>query len=150
MGYQKTQWKDHIEGVQVGTPVNAVNMNKIEEGIAQAHLISQLDRLWVGNLKANDTTISLSNPITNYRLLMVIGTSSQYSHFAVSNILPASSAPAAGDQAFVVSSDPNVGIARLVLDPNTSIQFQFTSTTSLKSLSGFSATARLTAVIGIR
>lgn len=36
MGYQKTQWKDHIEGVQVGTPVNAVNMNKIEEGIAAA------------------------------------------------------------------------------------------------------------------
>lgn len=34
MGYQKTQWKDHIEGVQVGTPVNAANMNKIEEGIA--------------------------------------------------------------------------------------------------------------------
>lgn len=34
MAYQKTQWKDHIEGVQVGTPVNAVNMNKIEEGIA--------------------------------------------------------------------------------------------------------------------
>lgn len=34
MAYQKTQWQDHIEGVQVGTPVNAVNMNKIEEGIA--------------------------------------------------------------------------------------------------------------------
>lgn len=34
MGYQKTQWQDHIEGVQVGTPVNAANMNKIEEGIA--------------------------------------------------------------------------------------------------------------------
>lgn len=36
MAYQKTQWKDHIEGVQTGTPVNAVNMNKIEEGIAAA------------------------------------------------------------------------------------------------------------------
>lgn len=34
MAYQKTQWQDHIEGVQVGTPVNAANMNKIEEGIA--------------------------------------------------------------------------------------------------------------------
>lgn len=33
MAYQKTQWKDHIEGVQVGTPVNAVNMNKIETGL---------------------------------------------------------------------------------------------------------------------
>lgn len=39
MAYQKTQWKDHIEGVQVGTPVNAVNMNKIEDGIAQAHTL---------------------------------------------------------------------------------------------------------------
>ena len=36
MAYQKTQWQDHIEGVQVGTPVNAANMNKIEEGIAAA------------------------------------------------------------------------------------------------------------------
>lgn len=36
MAYQKTQWKDHIEGVQTGTPVNAANMNKIEEGIAAA------------------------------------------------------------------------------------------------------------------
>ena len=39
MAYQKTQWKDHIEGVQVGTPVNAVNMNKIEEGNAAAHAL---------------------------------------------------------------------------------------------------------------
>ena len=59
MAYQKTQWKDHIEGVQVGTPVNAVNMNKIEDGIAQAHLISRLDTLWEGSLTADNTTISL-------------------------------------------------------------------------------------------
>ena len=44
MAYQKTQWKDHIEGVQVGTPVNAVNMNKIEDGIAAAQ---SADILWV-------------------------------------------------------------------------------------------------------
>lgn len=43
MGYQKTQWKDHIEGVQVGTPVNAANMNKIEEGIAAAFPTSGSD-----------------------------------------------------------------------------------------------------------
>lgn len=34
MPYQKTQWKDHIEGVQTGTPVNAANLNNMEEGIA--------------------------------------------------------------------------------------------------------------------
>ena len=30
MPYQKTQWKDHIEGVQTGTPVNAANLNNME------------------------------------------------------------------------------------------------------------------------
>lgn len=46
MAYQKTQWKDHIEGVQVGTPVNAANMNKIEEGIAQACAIGDTEGTW--------------------------------------------------------------------------------------------------------
>lgn len=46
MGYQKTQWKDHIEGVQTGTPVNAVNMNKIEEGIARACAIGDAEGTW--------------------------------------------------------------------------------------------------------
>ncbi len=46
MAYQKTQWKDHIEGVQVGTPVNAVNMNKIEEGIAAACAIGDAEGTW--------------------------------------------------------------------------------------------------------
>lgn len=46
MGYQKTQWKDHIEGVQVGTPVNAANMNKIEEGIARACAIGDTEGTW--------------------------------------------------------------------------------------------------------
>ena len=78
MAYQKTQWKDHIEGVQVGTPVNAVNMNKIEEGIAQAHLISRLDTLWEGSLTADNTTISLAKPITDYRMLIVVGSANQY------------------------------------------------------------------------
>lgn len=36
MAYQKTQWQDHIEGVQTGTPVNAANMNKIEDALAKA------------------------------------------------------------------------------------------------------------------
>lgn len=43
MAYQKTQWQDHIEGVQTGTPVNAANMNKIEEGIAAVSNIRQID-----------------------------------------------------------------------------------------------------------
>jgi hypothetical protein len=46
MAYQKTQWKDHIEGVQVGTPVNAANMNKIEEGIARACAIGDTEGTW--------------------------------------------------------------------------------------------------------
>lgn len=46
MAYQKTQWQDHIEGVQVGTPVNAANMNKIEEGIAAACAIGDAEGTW--------------------------------------------------------------------------------------------------------
>lgn len=46
MAYQKTQWQDHIEGVQTGTPVNAANMNKIEEGIAQACAIGDTEGTW--------------------------------------------------------------------------------------------------------
>ena len=72
MGYQKTQWKDHIEGVQVGTPVNAANMNKIEEGIAQAQ---SADILWSGELtstSAAPSTVTLSNGINQYRLVAVV------------------------------------------------------------------------------
>ena len=51
MAYQKKQWQDHIDGVQVGTPVNAVNMNNIEDGIYRAHQVadstaSALDRAY--------------------------------------------------------------------------------------------------------
>lgn len=72
MAYQKTQWKDHIEGVQVGTPVNAVNMNKIEDGIAQAQ---SADILWSGELtstSAAPSTVTLSNGINQYRLVAVV------------------------------------------------------------------------------
>lgn len=51
MAYQKTQWQDHIEGVQTGTPVNAANMNNMEDGIYRAHQVadstaSALDRAY--------------------------------------------------------------------------------------------------------
>ena len=51
MAYQKKQWQDRIDGVQVGTPVNAVNMNNIEDGIYRAHQVadstaSALDRAY--------------------------------------------------------------------------------------------------------
>lgn len=45
MVYQKTEWKDHVVDqstgklIQQGTPVSAKNLNKIEQGIADAHNI---------------------------------------------------------------------------------------------------------------
>ena len=42
MAYTPTKWQDHIPEVQDGTPVSAVNMNKIEEGIMQAHQVCLL------------------------------------------------------------------------------------------------------------
>lgn len=149
MAYQKTQWKDHIEGVQTGTPVNAVQMNKIEEGIAQAHLISQLDTLWEGGLTADNTTISLAKPITDYRLLIVIGSANQYTHFGTSNILPVGTAPGEGMRKYVVSNG-DAGLARLILSSSAAVTFKFLSSTSLVSVSGFGESSRLTGVYGIR
>lgn len=40
MAYTPTKWQDHIPEVQDGTPVSAVNMNKIEEWIMQAHQVA--------------------------------------------------------------------------------------------------------------
>lgn len=66
MAYQKTQWKDHIEGVQVGTPVNAVNMNKIEEGIAASFAHVRCGEVLVpngtleNNIYTGEVTVSFS------------------------------------------------------------------------------------------
>lgn len=40
MAYTPTKWQDHIPGVQDGTPVSAAIMNKIEDGIMQAHQVA--------------------------------------------------------------------------------------------------------------
>jgi hypothetical protein len=43
MPYTKTEWKDHVvdqttgQVIQQGTPVSASNLNKIEQGIYDAH-----------------------------------------------------------------------------------------------------------------
>ena len=67
MGYQKTQWKDHIEGVQVGTPVNAVNMNKIEEGIAAAAAVeSGTCSMWT--LRRDDDYGTNPRDVTWYKI----------------------------------------------------------------------------------
>ena len=149
MAYQKTQWKDHIEGVQVGTPVNAVNMNKIEDGIAQAHLISRLDTLWEGSLTADNTTISLAKPITDYRMLIVVGSANQYTHYGASNILPVGTLQGDGCRKFEVSTS-DAGFAVLFVSLTAAIRFRFASSTSLISISGFSESARLTGVYGIK
>lgn len=51
MAYTPTKWQDHIPEVQDGTPVSAAIMNKIEDGIMQAHQVadstaSALDRAY--------------------------------------------------------------------------------------------------------
>lgn len=40
MAYTPTKWQDHIPEVQDGTPVSAAIMNKIEDGIMQAHQVA--------------------------------------------------------------------------------------------------------------
>lgn len=51
MAYTPTAWQDYISGVQDGTPVNAVSMNKIEDGLLRVHQVadstaSALDRAY--------------------------------------------------------------------------------------------------------
>ena len=48
MAYTPTKWQDHIPEVQDGTPVSAVNMNKIEEGSCRhTRLQTALQAHWI-------------------------------------------------------------------------------------------------------
>lgn len=40
MAYTPTKWRDHIPGVQDGTPVSAAAMNNMEDGIYRAHQVA--------------------------------------------------------------------------------------------------------------
>lgn len=38
--YKQTFWKDHVEGVQEGTDLNAENLNNIETGITEVSVLT--------------------------------------------------------------------------------------------------------------
>ena len=38
--YKQTFWKDHVEGVQEGTDLNAENLNNIETGITEVSVLA--------------------------------------------------------------------------------------------------------------
>ena len=41
--YKRTFWKDHVEGIQEGTDMNATNFNNIEAGTMEAHALAALN-----------------------------------------------------------------------------------------------------------
>lgn len=41
--YNRTIWKDHVEGVQEGTDLNAENFNNIEAGIMESNALAALN-----------------------------------------------------------------------------------------------------------
>lgn len=41
--YKRTFWKDHVEGVQEGTDMNAANFNNIEVGAMEANALASLN-----------------------------------------------------------------------------------------------------------
>lgn len=112
--------------------------------------VTKFNALYEGLCNTNNTTLTLAYPITNYRLLIVTGTTNQYgTHWAQGNILPVGWNPGEGGRKFVVG-DSDRGSARLTLSSTATGTFRFTAANKLLTTSGFGTEATLTGVFGIK
>ncbi len=111
---------------------------------------TKINTLYEGLCNTNNTTLTLAYPITNYRLLIVTGTTNQYgTHWAQGNILPVGENPGEGGRKFVVGTSDR-GSARLSLVGNVAVTFRFTTADKIVTTSGFGPEATLTGVFGIK
>ena len=130
---QRVDWNSDMTKIDTAIKANATNIG----------LLRSL--LWSGSLETGDTTVTLSDDIRSYRYLLVIGTTSQYAHYAQSLMLPVGSS---GHSQFVDSSSVN---SILYVKPDVGLVFRFPTATTLLSVgTNYSATARITAVYGIK
>lgn len=112
--------------------------------------VTKFNTLYEGLCNTNNTTLNLAYPITNYRLLIVTGTTNQYgTHWAQGNILPVGENPGEGGRKFVVGISDR-GTARLLLSGSASLTFKFVEANKILTISGFGAEATLTGVFGIK
>jgi hypothetical protein len=61
--YKQTFWKDHVEGVQEGTDLNAENLNNIETGITEVSVLAAYasEMIRHGKEKADAAATAASN-----------------------------------------------------------------------------------------
>ena len=64
--YKRTIWKDHIEGIQEGTDLNAENLNNIEAGTMESNAIAALHASYrrYENDVVKDTEVSTTRKYT--------------------------------------------------------------------------------------
>ena len=110
--------------------------------------------LWKGKLTTNNTTVQLSQSILNFTMLLVTGTTNSTGlHWGIGNLLPVAKDSHAdfGGDSYVSGGSDGSGLARIIISPDTSLGFYIPNSTSLRSgVSGFAATALITAVYGIK
>lgn len=104
--------------------------------------MSDLTWLWSGNLQSNATDITLSASILKYRLIQVIANDNQYENYMQSLILP----PGSSLGYYIGNSNT----ASKIMLPSGTLTFYFKSETVLSSISGFTSTMRIRAVIGLQ
>lgn len=111
--------------------------------------ITNYAALYEGVCSTDNTTLTLSSPISHYRLIIVTGTTNQYgTHWAQSNVLLYGASAGEGGRKFVVWKSDR-GYAKLQLG-DANITFRFTADDKLQTVSGCSSSASITGVYGIR
>lgn len=106
--------------------------------------------LFQGNLNANNVTITLNDNFYNYKALTIVGTTNRYGHNAFGSTLPVVKTGNGSAGWTVYDPKASSGNANMLVGYNALVTFQFINQTQIKSISGFSATARITAVYGWR
>lgn len=107
--------------------------------------------VWRGSLAANNTTITLTKSIYEYKFLLVIGTPNYWStHYATSAFLPVSTDGTMGAEAWVVSTSDDKGRGHLLMASDVNITFRFTTPTTLLSVDGFGDYGKLRAIYGFK
>lgn len=99
--------------------------------------------LWNGSLTSNDTTVTLSDDLSNYAMILVVGRANQWGHYPVGVTMPINTIDGAG---WHIGTDLN---NKLILSTSAELIFQFIDSKSLKSITGFSEINQISTVYGL-
>lgn len=155
VGARPSTWMPTAENVGAVPTSRTVNGKALSGNITLSAadvgaFAAKYETLYEGLCSTNNTILTLKYPITNYKLLIVTGTTNQYgTHWAQSNVLPVGESAGEGGRKYVLWASDK-GNAKLVLDNSSVITFKFTDASKLQTMSGCSSTASITGVFGIR